>query len=273
MIKLSIWSIVGESYAFVWHGRRRFASLAAPAIVVLAVLSTLVTWLAVSMAPGGAENRMFGPAGFLLVLTGLVAIFLWVVFSVAWHRAFLVPSESVTVGAALGWSRRQSRFLLLSIVVGLLIVLVMVGGALAAFAASSLFGVGQGGLANTIFLPLYLVGLAGALVISGRLALLFPAAAVDHQMTFGECWAMTQGNGWRMAVIVFLAAVPIWAAASLLSAPIGYFGQTNSLTAMLLAGLVDQTLGFIGVAVGVTALSIAYRAIIGAQGKAPIAEE
>ena len=182
--------------------------------------------------------------------------------------------QSVTVAAALAWSRRQSRFLLLSIVVSLVIALVMVGGAFVAFAVSSLFGVAQESIANTIFLPLYLVGLVCALVVSGRLALLFPAAAVDHQMTFGECWATTRGNGLRIAVIVFLVAIPIWGTASLLSAAIGYFfGQTNSLTALLLAGLVDQTLGFIGVAVGVSALSIAYRAIMDAQGRAPIAEE
>ena len=101
---------------------------------------------------------MVGPAGVLLFLTMPVAVFLWVVFSVAWHRQFLMPSESVTVGAALKWSRRQSRFLLLSIVIGLLILLVMVGGALAAFAASVLFGLGQEGMANQIFLPLYLGG-------------------------------------------------------------------------------------------------------------------
>ena len=179
-----------------------------------------------------------------------------------------INGEFVTVGAALGWSRRQSRFLLVTVAVGLLVVLVMVGGALAAFAISSLFGVGQGSLASDVFLPLYLVGLAGALVVSGRLALLFPAAAVDHRMTFGECWTTTRGNGWRLAVIVLLVAVPVWVAANLLSAPIEYFGQTNSLTAILLAGLVDQTLGFLGVALGVTALSIAYRAVKVAPGRA-----
>jgi len=42
---------------------------------------------------------------------------------------------------------------------------------------------------------------------------------------------------------------------------------------MLLAGLIDQTLGFIGLAVSVTALSIACRAIISAQGRAPITKE
>ena len=273
MIKLLIWSTVRDSYAFVWRGRRRFLSLAAPPIVILAILSTLVAWLAAGLASGDAENPMAGAAGILLFLMVPAAIFLWLVFSVAWHRQYLMPSESVTVGAALSWSRRQTRFLLLSIAVGLLIVLVMIGSTLAAFAASSLFGVGQGGLANNVFLPLYLVGLACALVISGRLALLFPAAAVDHRMTFGECWATTRGNGWRLAVIVFLVAVPVWAAANLISAPIGYFGQTNSLTAILLAGLVDQTLGFVGVAVGVTALSIAYRAIMGAQGRTTIAKE
>jgi hypothetical protein len=273
VIKLSIWSTIHNSYAFVWRGRRRFLSLAAPAIVILAILSTLVAWLAVAPASSDAENTMTGPTAVLIFLMIPAAVFLWLVFSVAWHRQFLIPGESITVGAALSWSRRHSRFLLLSIVVGLLITLVMVGGALAAFAASTLFGVGQEGLANNVFLPLYLVGVACALVFSGRLALLFPAAAVDHRMTFGECWATTRGNGWRLAIILFLVAVPVWAASNLISAPIGYFGQSNSLTAILLAGLVDQTFGFVGVAVGVTALSIAYRAIMGAQGRVSIAEE
>lgn len=273
MVKVSIWATVRESYGFVWYGRRRFASLATPAIVVLAILSTLVTWLAASTVPGGAENRMAGPAGILLVITVPASIFLWVVFSVAWHRAFLKPNESVTVSGALKWGRRQSRFLLLTIAVGLLIVLIMAGGALVALAASSLSGVDQTGFAQNNFLPLYLAGLACALVMSGRLALLFPATTVDHRMTFGESWETTRGNGWRIAIIVFLVALPIWVAARLLSVPIMFFGQTNSLTAMLLAGLVDQTLGFIGVAVGVSALSIAYRVIMDAQTRAPMAGE
>ena len=65
MIKLSIWSTIRDSYVFVWRRRRRFLSLAAPAIVILAILSTLVAWLAAARASSGAEHAMAGAAGIL----------------------------------------------------------------------------------------------------------------------------------------------------------------------------------------------------------------
>ncbi len=247
MRKLPVWSTVVGAYDFVWYERRPFLTLAFPAIAILAILTTML-W---ATAPGTDEG--VGPTAVepgsgigmmaFTVLYLVVMLVLWVTFSVAWHRHYLVSGEVATVRSALRWGRRQTRFLLLFIGVGAFIVLLsIVGGAL-----------------GTLIIEPSIVTLLlniGVVFIWVRLALLFPSTAVDHRMSFGECWMFTRGNGWRLFLVIFLVEIPIGV---LISVTDKFLGQFDSWSVTLVVASANQTMVFIGFAVGVSALSIAYR--------------
>ncbi len=116
-----------------------------------------------------------------------------------------------------------------------------------------------GGLHGDLILEPSIVNLIlsiGGAYIWARLTLLFPSTAVDHRMSFGECWIFTRGNGWRLLLVIFFVGIPIGA---LISSIENFLGQFDSLSENLLVALVNQTFVFVGFSVCVSALSISYR--------------
>ena len=246
MKQLAVFKILRDTYAFVWLERRDFLSLALPAIVVLAILRTLIAWIEMSMAPTRTEEA-FGIGG---LVYSAVSLAVWVMFAVAWHRRYLVPNEVTTVRAALRWSPRHSRFLLLAIGVSVLLGVSMMAA-----------------MAGAIIVDFVL------LLIYARLSLLFPSTSVDHRMSFSECWRITRGNGWRLALIIFLIAALVWVITYPIDVTIAaifdFLELSESLIAKFIGTFFDEALGFIGIAVGVSALSISYRALLVAPSDAP----
>ena len=250
MSKLPVWSTALGAYDFVWSERRPFLSLALPAIAILSILTKMLgaMW---ATAPGTDEG--IGPTavepslGFgvvaVMAVYALATLAFWVTFCVAWHRHYLVPGEVATIRTALRWGRRQTRFLLLFIGIGVIIVLLgLIGGSIGIL------------ILDPIILTLLLnIGIA---FVWARLAMLFPSTAVDQRMSFGECWMFTRGNGWRLFLVIFLVEIPIGV---LITVTDELLGQFDSWSETLVYALVNQTMVFIGFAVGVSALSIAYR--------------
>ncbi|MDP6787639.1 MAG: hypothetical protein QGI13_10975 [Rhodospirillales bacterium] len=252
--KLAILATASGAYAFVWRHRRRFSSLAFPAIVVLAILTAIVAWF---WPLAGVAGQDIGWGEIAVAVGGLV---LWVMFAVAWHRRYLVPAESTTVGNAFQWRRRQTRFLLVTIGISLLVALgvslsVLLGAALDATLA------GGAGVKTSLYLVFPLV----ALYVYARLSLLFPAAAVDRRLGFAECFNLTRGNGWRLVAIWVLVVAPFWIALSIGLAATAILGTFGGLTGTLIGALFHQGLNFAGIAVGVSAISIAYRELVPAS--------
>jgi hypothetical protein len=207
MIRVPVFRTILGTYFFIWYQRGEFLLLAIPTIVVIVFLGALGA-LAVPEIPTGAGRG--GEIGGLVIALGAILGVLFtaasVMFSVAWHRRYLVPDEPANVHTALRWGRRQTRFLLLAIGLAVLSAGVFLVGGLVG-SILGLFIVMGGGSRLLLFLPVFglfvLVGL-----IYARLSLLFPSTAVDHRMSFGECWAFTRGNGWRLFIIIFLVAIP-----------------------------------------------------------------
>ena len=264
MKQLAVFKILRDTYAFVWLERRDFLSLAFPAIVVLAILSTLIAWIEMSMAPTRTDEA-FGIGGWVY---SAVSLAVWVMFAVAWHRRYLVPNEVTTVRAALRWGRRQTRFLLLAIAVGVLAAIVFFAITIGAILFVTLFG----GVWQMLHLAIFIAFLP-VLLIYARLSLLFPSTSVDHRMSFSECWRVTRGNGWRLALIIFLIAAPVWVITYLIHVTIAaifdFVELSESLTTDFVGAFLDEALWFIGIAVGVSALSISYRALLVAPSDAP----
>ncbi len=257
MKQLVILKVLEDACAFVWRQRRDFLSLAYPGITVIALLASFSTL-----------SAMIG-LSFIVTFGGLISVAVnlavQVMFAVAWHRRYLVPNEVTTVRATLRWGPRHTRFLLLAIGVWAL------GGASAfilSIIVGSLFGRLFGAIIGTPAAGGILAGFVLVLIYA-RLSLLFPSTSVDHRMSFSECWRVTRGNGWRLALIIILIAAPVWVITYLIDFIVVPRVLTGSLTVQFAGNILSISLWFIGIAAGVSALSISYRALLEAPSDAP----
>jgi hypothetical protein len=116
----------------------------------------------------------------------------------------------------------------------------------------------QGSLAlvSGIFAPVVIL----TSYLYARLLPLLPATALGHRMSFHACFELTRVNGWRLVFIIALVGIPIGVFSGIAqTANIPLFA-TGTLSGSLVAALVGDTLTFIGIAVGVSALHCLLKA-------------
>jgi hypothetical protein len=255
---LSVLSVTGEAYCFVWHERHLLWRLALPGLIVLVLAD------AAGLALPFGRGLLWGIAK-LILYAGIV-----ILYSVAWHRAYLIPGEPIHPKSAYRWQQRQTKFLMNYVKTTLVVVPIFLIGSFVAGLLATPFAGGGGGTRISTFAVVWLIGTQMAVwivvgAISARLSLLFPATAADEHMDLGTGWSLTYGNGLRLLGIIILSAVPFWIAYLPVQlatyAGISLVGLRSSLTANLLLAILEQGLGLVAVAIGVSALSIAYRRI------------
>ena len=245
--KIPVLATIGMAYRFLWAEGRDFINLALVPIVVLAILDTAVaSGLA---APSEAGGGLPIPGIIFVVLVNLAAV---VMFAVAWHRRFLIPQEGATFYRAYRWRLRHSRFLFVSIAIGILILFAAI--------VPSIVGRSFGsGVVIFVAVALVLGGLVGA-----RLSMLLPSTAVDDLMNFNQAWETAYGNSWRILTVFILSAIPVGVAASLIGFLLGLlFGGAPSLPGIFVLAFTNEFFGFTSAALGVTVLSEAYRILRG----------
>ena len=288
-MKLPILSVAKEAYAFVWHRKGAFWALAVPGVAVLALFYALFAWmiwfkagkpekLADYVFPGETGFDAADPLFLAVWAASVIAyVAILVMYSVAWHRLYLLPGASSSPALAYRWHGRQTRFLLNYVklfVIGFILwfiawfLLFNVTTAMDAFAGPT---VGHGGF---LFILIVVVGLALAIGYTlARFSMIFPATAADAHMTVREGWRFARGNGWRMLWIIVVVGLPIgivgWfvdLAARVLGVATG---AVTTLTGNLALALVQQFVAFVGLAVGVTALSASYARLRQARQSSP----
>ncbi len=248
--KIAIWQTLQNAFAFTMRERSDLMALATLPIIILAIAGAVTESLA--RTDGGVAPLQ---AGFVLINV-LLGTALYTMFAVAWHRKYLVPGETSTVGAALKWGRRQFRFLGWLLAFGAVmsipsLYLITSGSPTVASPGASGLGF-VAVVASIALLPAY-----------GRVLPMFPAVATDHNMHLAECWQMTAGNGWRLLWLSVLPFVPLVVLQVVLigivTAIAAAIGLEGSLSVTLLAVLIGQAIGYAGIAVAVSALSMAYK--------------
>jgi hypothetical protein len=266
MPTFNIFAILNDSYRFLWEARRDLAAYAFLPVVIVAVAQTVLLWgsgdwVAIfDPAARGAEGARpqaitIGPQ---VIANLFVSMAAYMMFAVAWHRRFLVGNEGQTVGAALRWGPRHWRFALRFVTV------MAVMGFLAVVMSFPLRLVAA---ANPPLVPVAVVAFVLAFIaIYGRLQLVFPGAAVGTRTGLKDSFMLTRGKTGLMFGIAVLPPLPPLAVVFLVVSPvagelIGLVGPSVSLLLVLL--LVEQAFTFIGIAAGVTTLSIVWRAVSG----------
>ena len=253
-MQLPVNNIINQAYHDTWNNRRELVAVAFVPVLAVAVVGTIITTFngdprillenPEKLQPDLAAKIILGG-----ILNWLIGIAFYPLFAVAWFSRKLVISENITVGAAMNWNKRHWIFFIKLILLILNI-----------FGLFFLMSV----LLSTILpiAPVIITLFIMSALIYARAALIFPAAATDKTMSVGESIKLTKGNSWRMCLaivvipflIMLLGSVIVLTLATSFSAFIG-----SSITAQFLLSIAVQSINYFGFAIGITALSLAYR--------------
>jgi len=266
---LDVIGSIGPLYARVLGNPMVHVRLGAPFLVVLVVLDLLLfAWL----GPAG----VVGPAGagqgqVMLALFVFLLVTVWVstLYAVRWHRyALLGESEfgfldiaprqrdwayfgySLLVGIVLGVAA-----FVLSFVASMVLGLFNLRGDFMARIASqgdAAFFLSAGGL-----VMLAIIGLP-CLYLFARWSLVFPGRAIEVPMTLTHSWLATQGQGWRIALLILAMVLPVQILAALVPGLIPFGASGFVWTTQLIVSVVVNLFLLITIALGQSALSHAY---------------
>lgn len=281
MEKLNIVAVTTEACLFVWRKRVRLSLLALPGVVVFSVAPFLGALLTSGKLNPYSHNpklltisNVWGTGNWALGLTyfGLwIAVLLpLIMFSIAWHREYLEPDEDDGLKSAYVWRLRQRKFFriyfdwfVLSLI-AVPVILFSVTLLLPIFYES----LGLDFVSFGVAIELFVFGLSWITCgwFYARIALAFPAISVDSPATSQGAWHFSQGNGGRLfailAVVAVVYRIAFWpiilVEQELSSAP----DNSLALLAAIAITVCSAVIEFVGIAVGVTALSIAYRKLV-----------
>lgn len=254
---LQVIETIVRAVKFVWQGRNDFMNLAFPAVLVLSVLNTGVALVVSSpvvqdLAP---ETEQVEQALRINLLPFILLIlpfgYFWTTFAIGWHRRYLLPKEHQTVRQILTWRSRHTRYLLYAIGVTMIIATIVVVGASIA-----------------VFAPVLMVLVLGAAgVVYARFSQVLPSASIDHGLTLAESWALTQGNTSRIFAAIVATWLPVIVVVSVAERLlILALGGSETFMALFVRAFVGNFVGYIGVAVGVSLLSLIYDHLRVGQG-------
>jgi hypothetical protein len=282
--KIPFWRNVGAAFAFLAEDPGRFFRLGAVWIFVACLIYAAMVAIVGPAAIGSARYHDAGTAqGFAYSLVSVVfsvfRLLSGIAFAVAWHRAVLLD-EAPPVLAAPRFQEREWRFLLYSIVVGLIVVGAMLllaavafGAGYAAVGGHWLAGGARGISPRPAFLALaggiFTAGFIAMLPFWARLTLGLPAIAVgEPRGVLGRAWHRGWRNGWRLFFGPALCALPFTLAAGILETVSGIGRLIAALTAAptvvawavaVVFFALSYIASFLGAAAAVTFLANAYR--------------
>lgn len=284
MYTLQVWETIGDCYRFIWAERRAWFDYVLAPVVAISVIPLLLMWaflgtFQLPLGPNGMPD--FETSGGSIVaamaLIWLLMLVIYVSFAVAWHRRFLLGPDVTSAGELFSWQRRHWAFVWRGVLVALLafaiafaigfavsIVLGIVGSILAS-GGNSGAGLFLGGIAWIAMTLVIFALMAGPLLV-------FPATAVeDEEFTIRSGWQIASGNRWRMVgIYLFGAFIPVFIIQILLALALGggimammdpESADTihQSFSFGLVLNLISNAIYFLGVAIGVSMLSIMYR--------------
>ncbi|HXE17279.1 MAG TPA: hypothetical protein VN632_08615 [Stellaceae bacterium] len=279
--KIRFWRTVGDSYGFVfgdWGRLFRHSAAWVALGAVIAVAAMILFGPEVLNKPQSPALLLSTGRAVTTVALGVFQIASYVAFSVGWHRAVLLGDGHATALDALRFKRREFRFLLYIIAVGLVWIGVALAGSIIVFALTAAATSGQsilhsfegkpsGGFA--IAVAALFLGVFVALPFLARLTLGLPAIAVEEPRgVFGRSWHRGWGNGWRLIWGPVFCSLPLNIVAGLFSAgqvffvlvadydpPWREFGLVGTIAFYVLGSFAH----FIALAGAISFLSLSYR--------------
>ena len=210
-----------------------------PALIIPGIGIIVTDWLFQYLAAGGLRSM----AVWLLKLP------VYVLFAVSCHRVIILGRSYLPNRFGVYWTWRETVFLGWLVGLGLL-----------AAVLSLAISIGQLSLAEwhdiavvTWVTDFFLFLLGGYFIM--RFALVLPAAALEHRVTFRDSWAVTRGNGLALAIAI---SIPTYLATLLYEALDIVFVDSEA----ILASLPYFIVSLIETAVHIAIMSIAYKYLV-----------
>lgn len=228
----------------------------------------------------------YAHATFLAFVLWLLGFVPYTLFGVAWHRLTLLGPAAASPPVVPSWTRRHWRFLGYTFAVMLL-------GYVASIPFSLVIGLiasaGQGAPLSdaqaTLLTAAIFAAIIGLFYVTMRLSFVFPAVAVDESYQLAHAWAHTSKQGFRLLSTMALISLPmvglLWIATAIfgpylfpgMEAPVEPGGPppaeplrdaaAENLGAIFLARIAVAVISYIGMALLVTGISIAFRTATG----------
>lgn len=182
-VELPVMEIIRDSLWLIWSKRTLVISRFLPAMLLLACLD----WASSEWLKDDTALGQFAFMGVSMVLS--------VFFATACHRMTLMPHDTLLRSGI--WKREETTYLFRGVLIGLVF-----------------------GLAFTLgFFPLVLVlgtdlaaigvvvGMMMALYVTARLSVTLPEIALGRSSNFRRAWGMSEGNGSRLVLVVWITPV------------------------------------------------------------------
>lgn len=227
-VKLPVMAILAGGFAVPWSNKSRFIQALILTFSILVAVDHIAVLYVESLG-----MKVF----FLYAINAIV----YVGFAVTCHRLVLLGDSSVAKYGILGWSGREFRFLgwciKIGIVVGLIFFLI---GIISAMVSSYYIPIIQ---------PMMVIMMIPIIYFSSRIILLFPATAVDKKYNLKWAYQLTDGNGFRMVVVVALIPIIMTGIDYIVSI---LFGENNLTDFIMLA------VAYIVTIAEISAISLSY---------------
>ena len=296
MYKLPVFETIRDTYQFIAAQR---SSLVDYTIVPVIFGSLFATLFFISLFSGFTETtetiNIYGvqldpdqiaklppltnflPTGMIFFLSLVAAaanVALYILFSVAWHRRYLLGPTATSAREIFSWKSRHWRFLGRLILFLLILLLAALIIAIPVFLILSpiLRSIGTGPAnPSALILPALVVNIILSVplaLLASKLVLVLPAAATDQtDFRFVESTNLTHGNLWRIVLVFFIGlylpySISSWGISLLIVAPSTFELWIGSIGLVFVVMLVQQIIVYAGIAVGVSALSIIYRKLV-----------
>jgi hypothetical protein len=236
-------SIIRDAIVIPWRKR-------ATMFRALLGISAILIALEMILPPVG-ERQQMSPVSSLVfaVLLGLA----FTVFAVTCHRLVLLGGESVPKYGLTKWSSRETRFVGWALLGYFCILSVWVLLSIPVLGLLLMFHLSSN---PWVLVVVYLVMIPCGYVFA-RLSVLLPATAVDERPNVKWAREVTEGNGWRLVLIVGVLPVVLWA------------GPSYLLGHSLFVDVLIHVAACLLYVVQIAALSLSYQHLAGRYGDIP----
>ncbi len=260
---LAVPEIFVASLRLTWQQRRPLFDIALIPIIFSLVIDLLFEPMLVDRnytvaLHSNPLGTFFGMLAFLLV-----SMLPWSAFAVGWTRFCLIGPDQhggIVIGA---WTTRERRYF------GAMVKLFLVYAACLFAGLLLLVMIRGGNMPTSKSLALIGFGLLFAIgYVLARLCLVLPAAAVDLRLNLPTARRYSQGNGWRLFVVLILLAVlayfigafVVTVAARLLMI---VFDAPFSIGPRSVLTLIEEVVGYLLGAPFIAAMALAFRDLTG----------